>query len=209
MVFICALYQRAVNALGRDQVQILTPVRKDGHACGAINLNSVIQEIIQGDPEKGRKVFDRYFCVDDPVIQTRNANGIYNGEFGVVSELSGENVEVLFAGADAVTSYDEENLRMLELAYALTVHKSQGSEYPIVIFPVLKEHSFMLNRNLLYTAITRGKSRVVLVGNRWALNKAIMTEDTSKRRTLLAQRIRTAYGRLEKRECAEPEEWAS
>jgi exodeoxyribonuclease V alpha subunit len=210
MVYLCALYQRAVGTLGRDKVQILTPVRKDGHACGVTNLNTVIQELMQGDPETGRKVFDRYFCVGDPVIQTRNANGIYNGEFGVVSE-AGENVKVLFTGADADTDYDEESLRILELAYALTVHKSQGSEYPVIIFPVLKEHVFMLTRNLLYTAITRGKFRVVLVGNRWALNKAITTEDTSKRRTLLAQRIRIAYFRLEKEQntqrYAEPPEW--
>ena len=210
MVYLCALYQRAVGTLGRDKVQILTPIRKDGHACGVTNLNTVIQELMQGDPEKGRRFFDSYFCVGDPVIQTKNANGIYNGEFGVVSEAA-ENVKVLFTGADADKDYDEESLRLLELAYALTVHKSQGSEYPVIIFPVLKEHVFMLNRNLLYTAITRGKFRVVLVGNRWALNKAITTEDTSKRRTLLAQRIRIAYFRLEKeqntQQYAEPPEW--
>jgi len=207
MVFVCALYRRAVKSLGMDKVQILTPVRKDGHACGAINLNTVIQEMIQEYPEKGRKVFDRYFCEGDPVIQTKNANGIYNGELGVVSEASYEAVKVLFTGADSDKEYNEETLRILELAYALTVHKSQGSEYPVVIFPVLKEHIFMLNRNLLYTAVTRGKFRVVLVGNRWALNKAIMTEDTSKRRTHLAHRIRSAYFKLESEYRPAPSEW--
>lgn len=208
MFLVSALYQRAVKAHGMDKVQILTPVRKDGHSCGVNNLNTVIQRLMQGDPEKGRKVYDRYFCEGDPVIQVKNAGGIYNGELGVVTEASYEAVKVLISGADSPTDYDDETLRILELAYALSVHKSQGGEYPIVIFPILKEHVFMLTRNLLYTAITRGKFRVVLVGNKWALGKAILTEDTSKRRTHLAQRICAAYYKLESEYSAAPPEYS-
>ena len=201
MYLICALYQRAVQAVGRDKVQILTPVRKNGHACGANNLNTVIQGMIQDAPGTGCHHYGRFFCTGDPVIQNRNADGIYNGEVGVVQETEPDKIRVRFTGSDKDLPYEEGKLDLLDLAYALTVHKSQGSEYSVVIFPVLKEHKFMLNRNLLYTAVTRGKTRVFLVGNRWALNYAVLTEDTSKRRTALAHRIRESCRKL--REAAE------
>lgn len=201
MYLICALYQRAVQAVGRDKVQILTPVRKNGHACGANNLNTVIQGMIQDAPGTGCHHYGRFFCTGDPVIQNRNADGIYNGEVGVVQETEPDKIQVRFAGSDKDLPYEEGKLDLLDLAYALTVHKSQGSEYSVVIFPVLKEHKFMLNRNLLYTAVTRGKTKVFLVGNRWALNYAVLTEDTSKRRTALAHRIRESCRKL--REAAE------
>ena len=201
MYLICALYQRAVQAVGRDKVQILTPVRKNGHACGANNLNTVIQGMIQDAPGTGCHHYGRFFCAGDPVIQNRNADGIYNGEVGVVQETEPDKIRVRFTGSDKDLPYEEGKLDLLDLAYALTVHKSQGSEYSVVIFPVLKEHKFMLNRNLLYTAVTRGKTKMFLVGNRWALNYAVLTEDTSKRRTALAHRIRESCRKL--REAAE------
>lgn len=133
----------------------------------------------------------------DPVIQNRNADGIYNGEVGVVQETEPDKIQVRFTGSDKDLPFGDNKLNLLDLAYALTVHKSQGGEYSVVIFPVLKEHKFMLNRNLLYTAVTRGKTKVFLVGNRWALNHAIYTEDTSKRRTALAFRIRESCRKLQ------------
>lgn len=201
MYLICALYQRAVQAVSRDKVQILTPVRKNGHACGVNNLNTVIQGMTQDEPGTGCHRYGRFFCTGDPVIQIRNADGIYNGEVGVIQEAEMNRIQVRFTGSDKDLPYEDGKLDLLDLAYALTVHKSQGSEYPIVIIPVLKEHKFMLNRNLLYTAVTRGKARVFLVGNRWALNYAIFTEDTSKRHTALAFRIRESCRKL--REAAE------
>lgn len=201
MYLICALYQRAIRAVGQDKVQILTPVRKNGHACGANNLNTVIQGMLQDAPGTGCHHYGRFFCTGDPVIQNRNADGVYNGEVGVVQETEPDKIQVRFTGSDKDLPYGDEKLNLLDLAYALTVHKSQGSEYSVVIFPVLKEHKFMLNRNLLYTAVTRGKTRVFLVGNRWALNYAVLTEDTSKRRTALALRIRESCRKL--REAAE------
>ena len=201
MYLICALYQRAVQAVSRDKVQILTPVRKNGHACGVNNLNTMIQGMTQDEPGTGCHRYGRFFCTGDPVIQIRNADGIYNGEVGVIQEAEMNRIQVRFTGSDKDLPYEDGKLDLLDLAYALTVHKSQGSEYPIVIIPVLKEHKFMLNRNLLYTAVTRGKARVFLVGNRWALNYAIFTEDTSKRHTALAFRIRESCRKL--REAAE------
>lgn len=199
---VCTLYQRATSKLRAENVQILTPQRKNGE-CGANTLNAVIQKQIQKQPEKGKKIFDRYFCEGDPVIQNKNQKGIANGDMGIVSETAPGHVKVGFTSLDVERKYDDESLRMLELAYALTVHKSQGSEYPVVILPVLREHRFMLTRNLLYTAVSRGKRRVVLVGHKSAIKKAILTEDTSKRRTLLALRIDAALHELrEKLLCA-------
>ena len=196
MDFVCKLYQKAYAALGVEKVQVLTPMRKRGE-CGANNLNAELQKMVQGDPEKGRKVFDRYFCEGDPVIQTKNEGGVNNGDLGTVTDATFEGVKVRFLGLDGLREYDEDGLRILDLAYALTVHKSQGSEYPIVIIPILKEHAFMLSRNLFYTAVTRGKARVLLVGSRWAVREAIRKVDTLKRHTLLAKRIVTALSKME------------
>jgi exodeoxyribonuclease V alpha subunit len=196
MDYVCKLYQKAVTALGVEKVQVLTPVRKRGE-CGANNLNAEIQRMVQVDPEKGRKVFDRYFCVGDPVMQTKNEGGVNNGDLGTISAATHSCVKVGFYGLDGLREYDEDGLRILDLAYSVTVHKSQGSEYPIVIFPVLREHVFMLNRNLFYTAITRGKNRVILLGSQWAVREAIRKVDTLKRRTRLAMRIIAILEKME------------
>lgn len=196
MYLLCALYKRAVESAGPENVQILTPVRKEGHQCGVNNLNTSIQSMVQDAPGLGYHHYGRYYCVGDPVIQNKNAGGVYNGEIGVVTEVEPDKIHIRFAGYEKDLVYDDEKIELLDLAYALTVHKSQGSEYSIVIVPVLKEHTFMLTRNLIYTAITRGKSKVFLVGNRWALERAIKKEDTSKRHTHLALRIQSSYNRL-------------
>jgi len=193
---LCALYKRAVESARPENVQILTPVRKEGHQCGVNNLNTSIQSMVQDAPGLGYHHYGRYYCVGDPVIQNKNAGGVYNGEIGVVTEVEPDKLHIRFAGYEKDLVYDDEKIGLLDLAYALTVHKSQGSEYSIVIVPVLKEHTFMLTRNLIYTAITRGKSKVFLVGNRWALERAIKKEDTSKRHTHLALRIQSSYNRL-------------
>ena len=196
MYLLCALYKRAMESVGAENVQILTPVRRDGHQCGVNNLNASIQSMVQDEPGLGYHYHGRYYCVGDPVIQIKNADGIYNGEIGVVTEVEPDKIHIRFAGYEKDLIYDDEKIGLLDLAYALTVHKSQGSEYQVVIIPVLKEHSFMLTRNLIYTAITRGKSKVLLVGNHWALERAVKKEDTSKRHTHLAARIQSSYHRL-------------
>lgn len=216
MYLLCALYKRAVKSVGRENVQILTPVRKDGHSCGANNLNVVIQKMMQEAPGLGYSHYGRYFCVGDPVIQNRNKDGIYNGEIGTVTQVKDDHIDVLFTGYEKPIPYDDEKLNRLDLAYALTVHKSQGSEFPTVFFPVLKQHDFMLSRNLVYTAVTRGKSRVVIIGNRWELNRIItgvkkrirdengnwqeVEKKDIQRKTALAARMRAIYGHLLKME---------
>jgi len=196
MYLICALYKRAAESVGSENVQILTPVRKEGHQCGVNNLNTSIQSLVQDEPGLGYHHYGRFYCLGDPVIQNKNADDVYNGEIGVITGVEDDKIFVCFAGYDKNLAYDDEKMNLLDLAYALTVHKAQGAEYPIVIVPVLKAHSFMLNRNLIYTAITRGKSRVFLVGSKWALMRAIKKADTSKRHTHLAARIQAGLNRL-------------
>ncbi len=196
MYLLCALYKQAVASVGAENVQVLTPVRNEKHQCSVNSLNPSIQSMVQDAPGLGYHHYDRYYCVGDPVIQNKNADGIYNGEIGVVTEVEPDKVHIRFTGYDKDVVYDDEKMGLVDLAYALTVHKAQGAEYPIVIIPVLKEHAFMLNRNLIYTAITRGKSRVFLVGNHWALERSIKKEDTSRRHTHLAKCIQHGYNRL-------------
>jgi exodeoxyribonuclease V alpha subunit len=205
MGFVCQLYERAVKSLGADQVQILTPMRSRGE-CSVKSLNTAIQRIVQGNPEMGYQAGpDKYYCVGDPVIQLKNVNGINNGDLGTVKGISGEGVSVQYPGVEAPKKYSDDDLRIIQLAYSLTVHKSLGSEYPIVIMPVLREHTFMLTRNLLYTGITRGKNRVVIVGDAWALKTAILKKDTNKRHTHLAKRIAAFYDKLmEESDTGEP-----
>lgn len=196
MYLLCALYKRAAESVGPENVQILTPVRKDGHQCGVNSLNTSIQSMVQDAPGLGYHHYGQYYCVGDPVIQNKNADGVYNGEIGVVTKVEPDKLHIRFAGYEQDLVYDDKKIGLLDLAYALTVHKSQGSEYSVVIIPVLKEHAFMLTRNLIYTAITRGKSKVFLVGNHWALERAIKREDTSQRHTHLAARIQSSFNRL-------------
>ena len=127
----------------------------------------------------------------DRVIQTKNTNTISNGDFGFLVEIEEKDFEkraVLVFGRHRVT-YSLEALSNVELAYATTIHKMMGSETEVVLIPILKSQYIMLYRNLIYTAITRAKKKVILVGQKAALYMAIHRADTSKRNTCLGQRI--------------------
>jgi exodeoxyribonuclease V alpha subunit len=132
------------------------------------------------------------FHSGDRVIQTRNNYDlqIFNGDIGKVMSADKDYLYVEFDGDEI--AYPLSDLFDLKLAYALTVHKSQGSEFPVVIMPIHTTNFMMLRRNLLYTGITRGKSLVVLVGTMKAVNTAIRTVDTSSRFTTLARFIMDA-----------------
>lgn len=169
-----------------DDVQVLTPMHRG--LCGASQLNVMLQEALNphGEPfERG----NRRFRVGDKVMQTRNDydKEVFNGDLGRVTARAAKGVVVDFDGR--VVSYEGEAVDDLVLAYACTVHKSQGSEYPAVVVPVLTEHWVMLQRNLLYTAITRGKRLVVLVAQPKALWRAARNADGVQRHTRLAARL--------------------
>jgi exodeoxyribonuclease V alpha subunit len=135
---------------------------------------------------------DRAFRVGDKVMQLRNDydKGVYNGDLGVIAAIE-ESARVKIELADGRTAeYERGELDQLVHAYAVSVHKSQGSEYPAVVIPIATQHFVMLQRSLLYTAVTRGKQLVVLVGSRRAVGIAVRNASARRRWTWLAERIR-------------------
>ncbi len=172
-----------------DDIQVLTPMQKG--SVGGVKMNTELQaalnpsdkEVIRG----GRK-----FLVGDKVMQIRNNydKEIFNGDIGRVRSINPEmqEVKIDFDGREVVFEFSE--LDEIVLAYAVSVHKSQGSEYPVVVIPLLTQHYVMLQRNLLYTAVTRGKKLVILIGTRKALAIAVKNDKTRKRYSYLKERLR-------------------
>ena len=192
----------------QEDIQVLTPMRRG--SLGVERLNEVLQSVLN-PPAKGKREHVRQetvFREGDKVMQTRNnyriewevrgnfgmpidrGTGIFNGDFGRIEEIDPqrETMTVLFDDARTV-EYPFSELEDLDLAYAITVHKSQGSEYPAVILPLLAGPSGLFNRNLLYTAVTRARSCVVLLGSRDAVDRMIANTRRSRRWTGLRDRI--------------------
>ncbi len=169
-------------------VQVLAPMHKG--SLGAQSLNERLQRELNPNGQELRKG-DRIFRRGDRVMQIKNNydKEVFNGDVGFVDSVAMERLAVLMADGRRVV-YDDSDLDELVLAYAVTVHKSQGSEYPVVVMPVHTQHFVMLRRNLLYTAMTRGKRLVVLVGTRRAAALAIRNDQTRQRFTRLAERVR-------------------
>ncbi len=179
----------------RRDVQVLTPMHRGPAGAGA--LNGLLQEAVSparpGLPEK--RVGGRIFRVGDKVTQIRNnydkgANGVFNGTGGQVTgiDLDEQRLTVL-TEEDEEIGYEFTELDELSHAYAVTIHRSQGSEYPCVVIPVTTSAWMMLQRNLLYTAVTRAKRLVVLVGSRRALGQAVRTVSAGRRFTALDARL--------------------
>jgi exodeoxyribonuclease V alpha subunit len=135
-------------------------------------------------------VGERLFREGDRVIHRRNNYdlNVFNGDIGKIVSLDNEELTavIAFYPDNRVVHYKKDDIMELDLAYAITIHKSQGSEFKAVIIPVLGQHFKMLYRNLIYTALTRAKTLAVLVGTRKALTMAIRQQDVSKRQTALA-----------------------
>ncbi len=171
------------------QIQVLTPMQKG--IVGAANLNLSLQAALNPEGDGLRKS-GYIFRVNDKVMQIKNNydKEVFNGDIGTVISVNvpDRTLEIEFDGRKVV--YDATELDELVHAYATTIHKSQGSEYPIVVMPVLMNHYVMLQRNLLYTGITRAKKILVLVGTRRALQVAVQTITTTKRNTSLKERIK-------------------
>ena len=176
-------------------IQVLTPMNRGDLGTKALNqhLQSVLNPLIDDGPEVEKGGWK--FRIGDKVLQTINNydKEVFNGDIGRVKaiDMGEENLNVDFDGRSI--SYEFEELDELSLAYALTIHKSQGSEYPAVVLAMHTQHFIMLQRNLLYTGITRGKKLVVLIGPERAVSLAVRRQDTSKRYTALAMRLRALH----------------
>ena len=193
------LYQSETGRAGLDNVALLTPFRAKTET-GVNALNGRLQGLINpagpGKPEAVRG--KRLFRLGDKVMQIKNTGDVNNGDVGYITGINkqgGEVCVVVDYGDGRAAEYADSDLDILKLAYASTVHKSQGSEYVSVIINIQTGHYVMLKRPLIYTAVTRAKQRVVIVGDRKALCMAINTVDTEKRGTMLAGRINDLFSR--------------
>jgi exodeoxyribonuclease V alpha subunit len=177
------------------EIQVLTPQVRG--SLGTLNLNSALQNISNPESPSKRqlKIGEKILRVGDRVIQTRNNYdlGVFNGDIGKISQVDLEEMtcEVVFQGVEERrVIFEKDDLTELTLAYAITIHKSQGSEFQAVIIPVLGQHFNMLFRNLIYTGLTRAKKLAIFVGNRKALAMAIGQIDNRERQTALADLTR-------------------
>ena len=193
-------------------IQVLCPMRKG--PLGVERLNSILQRYLNpADPRKKEKMYgDRLFREGDKVMQVRNnyqleweipgryhipvesGTGIYNGDLGLIRQIGQDGTFLVEFDEGRIVDYPQGDLEDLELAYAVTIHKSQGSEYPAVILPILSGPPMLMTRNLLYTAVTRARSCEVILGSRRAVE--LMTENVSEqmRCTSLDERIRELSG---------------
>jgi exodeoxyribonuclease V alpha subunit len=185
IVELCAAQLPAALGLHavRD-IQVLTPMHRG--ETGTLQLNQLLQRRL--NPGRGG---DR-FRPGDKVMHLKNNYGkeVFNGDIGIVSDGISEKGALRVAFEERSVLYEAAELEELTLAYAITVHKAQGSEYPVVVVPLLKQHRPMLQRNLLYTALTRGRQLVVLVGSCEALSAAVANDRPRQRRSGLVARLR-------------------
>jgi exodeoxyribonuclease V alpha subunit len=157
---------------------------------GASNLNNQLQAEL--NPGEGGVVRgDRTYRVNDKVMQVRNNydKDVFNGDIGRITAIRYEDHEVIITFEDRAVVYDFSELDEIVLAYAISIHKSQGSEYPVVVIPILTQHFVLLQRNLIYTAVTRGRNLVVMVGSRKALAIGVNNNKTQQRYTRLRYRL--------------------
>ena len=175
----------------KEQVQVLTPMHRG--AAGTIALNAVLQAALNPDgpalESRGQKLRP-----GDKVMQIRNDydRDVFNGDIGIVSSVEPAERKLGVRFDDREVEYEDSDLDSLTLAYATSIHKSQGSEYPAVVIPLLSAHFVMLSRNLLYTAVTRAKRLVVLLGDPRAMAKAARNGDVNQVNSKLAARLREA-----------------
>ena len=172
-----------------DDIQVLTPMHKG--VVGVANLNDQLQSVL--NPGNGGVIRgDRTYRINDKVMQIRNNydKEVFNGDIGRITGIRSEDRQITISFDNRDIVYDFSELDEIILAYAVSVHKSQGSEYPVVILPILTQHYIMLQRNLIYTAVTRGRNLVVMVGSRRALAIGVNNNQTQQRFTRLRYRLR-------------------
>ena len=175
-----------------EEIQVITPMHKG--QVGAATLNEKLQEVLN----PGTRLIQRgatTYRLNDKVMQIKNNydKEVFNGDIGRILAIDPEMQELVIDFDGRQVYYDFSDLDELTLAYAISVHKSQGSEYPAVVIPIVTQHFVLLQRNLLYTAVTRAKKLAVLVGSKRALAIAINNNRTQKRYSLLSKRISETF----------------
>ena len=200
-------FLEATDKYGLDNVVCLTPYRRKGDAC-AIKLNGILQAIINPpkngslcvtyttEEEDGYR-YEQKLRVGDPVMQLVNAEKVANGDVGTVCEIDKEHQKVRVRFIDCTVTYGINQLSQLALAYAMSVHKSQGSEYKVVITSALSDDLQMLSRNTIYTAVTRAKQKCIVVTDKGTAKKACERESGYERVTRLADEINHQKARYE------------
>lgn len=178
-------------------VQILVP--EHAGVLGTTNLNKFLQNLLNPMPEIQDLPYafgdsHQSFRISDNIMQMKNdhENKVYNGDAGTVESIryDGDGINILFQGRNIPMQYTAKELKDIKLAYAITIHKSQGSEYPVVIIPISQKDSFTLDRSLIYTAITRGKKKVIMVGSEEQIKKGVLNIRSRQRKTNLLYLLR-------------------
>jgi exodeoxyribonuclease V alpha subunit len=172
-----------------EDVQVLTPMNRGGLGVRALNVE--LQQRLNGPAEPKVQKFGTTFAPGDKVIQMVNDydKECFNGDIGRITAIDPENGTAMVDFDGRAVSYDLSELDELSLAYAASIHKSQGSEYPVVVIPLALQHYLLLERNLLYTAVTRGKQLVVVIAEPKALKMAVRNRKATRRLTQLAERL--------------------
>jgi exodeoxyribonuclease V alpha subunit len=184
--------QAVASGLGIMDFQVLAPMKRG--LIGVDNLNEVIREIVNPQSFKEYKAEhkvgkDKFFRLHDKVMVVKNNYnlGVFNGDIGIIKDINDGGIVVDFDGWSV--TFNDENIRILTLAYATTVHKSQGSEFKLIIMVVMRSHYIMLQKNLFYTGITRAKEKLVLVCQESAVKRCLDNKDKKERYTLLRERL--------------------
>lgn len=197
--YACNFYEKCVKYHGMDNVVLLVPFKQKGTIC-VDTLNKELEARLN-PPKPGTPslvIGKTTFRVGDKVMQTRNTDGPKNGDIGYIKAIENRPIpgepwrrdtycDILFEGESAPVAYTRKDMVQVDLAFAQSIHKSQGSEYRTVIIVMTKEHSAMAKRNLLYTGVTRAKENLAMIGDIDAFNYAITNEQIDVRYTMLAQ----------------------
>jgi exodeoxyribonuclease V alpha subunit len=175
---------KAFKVNPKYSLQTLTPIHEK--ALGRKSLNKELQNILNEESDlikRGEIEFRR----NDNIMQTKNNydKEVFNGDSGEILSIGRNQIDVTYNGK--IVNYERTDFDQLELSYAITMHKSQGSEYPLIIIPISSDYSGILDRSLLYTAITRGKERVIIIGSERRLKEAIKNDFSRRRKTYLRE----------------------
>ena len=174
----------------KRDIQVLTPMNRGNS--GTATLNTMLQEQLNGGNKPQFKFGEKTYKVNDKVMQTSNNydKNVFNGDMGFITEIDIQEKVFIITYEECAVEYNFDEADQINLAYAITVHKSQGSEFPVVIMPMLSQHYMMLQRNLLYTGMTRAKKLLILIGCKKAISMAVNNTRQKPRYSMLLQRLK-------------------